>query len=487
MTTEYDNTDERARAGSWPLVRFDVAGRPMWWWDGAYRYNEQLEALWRGIMEQDITVLQGDCRDMLKTLPDKSIQCCVTSPPYFGLRKYSDDPREIGQEAMPDCLAWACREPPCGACYVCAMRVVFGEVKRVLRDDGVLWLNLGDSYAANRSYQVPDSKHKDVGNSMAMRAADWGIPEKNLIGIPWRVALALQADGWILRSDCIWSKPNAMPESVRDRPTRAHEYLFLLSKSPRYFYDAAAIAEPVSAKTEWTYPQPDKAARAGITSNGTGASSLRTQPADGTRNRRTVWTISTRPYQEAHYAVFPEALIEPCILAGSLPTGAPEPDEFVYTPTGQGERLPDPSVETGRAGFNRPRRDTEGVRPMTRREQAAYAEQLKTSPYREHMEQEVGATTFAHYLRTDTSGARSIPPLLLDAWIDRGWLTSVNLPPRVVDISRSTVLDPFAGSGTTGCVALRLQRRAILIELNPEYVEEHIAKRTDGVQIEMFC
>jgi DNA modification methylase len=182
-----------------------------------------------------IDLRQGDCLDVLRTMPDRSVHCCVTSPPYFGLRDYGAD-GQIGLEATPDA-------------FVAKMVEVFREVYRVLRDDGTLWLNLGDSYASTTSGTGAR------GGSFASERAQWqgtatrkeipdGLKSKDLIGIPWRVAFALQADGWYLRSDIIWHKPNPMPESVRDRPTKAHEYLFLLSKSERYFYDADAVREP---------------------------------------------------------------------------------------------------------------------------------------------------------------------------------------------------------------------------------------------------
>lgn len=247
-----------------------------------------------------ITTLNGDCREMLQTLPVQSVQCVVTSPPYYGLRRYTDDPREIGQEATP-------------ALYVAALVEVFRQLRRVLRDDGTVWLNLGDSYAANRTYQVPDSKHKDVGNSGAMRVPE-GLKEKDLMGIPWRVAFALQDDGWYLRSDIIWNKPNCMPESVTDRPTRAHEYVFLLAKSARYFYDAAAIAEASTQHDQGTKGEHAGQKYAAI--KDVSASTLK-DASRTTRNRRTVWTIATQPYSGAHYATMPEALIAPCILAGS--------------------------------------------------------------------------------------------------------------------------------------------------------------------------
>jgi DNA modification methylase len=251
-----------------------------------------------------ITTLHGDCREMLKTLPDKSVQCVVTSPPYFGLRRYSDDPREIGQEKTP-------------AEYVATMVAVFREVKRVLRDDGVLFLNLGDSYAGSwgnyapggiKNQQRPQTEdgkrweRKAYGDTTTLPATARvpGLPEKNLIGIPWRVAFALQDDGWILRSDIIWHKPNAMPESVQDRPTRAHEYIFLFSKSPRYFYDAAAIAEPAvdGERFHGAYAKPGVTQSATKSRNGRGDADNTT----ATRNRRTVWTVSTKPFSGVRLA-----------------------------------------------------------------------------------------------------------------------------------------------------------------------------------------
>lgn len=278
-------------------------------------------------------VIQGDARRL--PLVDGSVQCVVTSPPYFGLRDYGVA-GQIGLERTPEA-------------YVAEMVVVFRDVWRVLRTDGTVWLNLGDSYAANRSYQVPDSKHVDVGNHAGMSAASLGLKPKDLIGIPWRVAFALQADGWYLRSDIIWSKNNPMPESVQDRPTRAHEYLFLLSKSARYYYDAAAIREPYAACTlrefESAYEGGDLKdyESAGVQRPGGIKARIvdkqrghgrrhagfndrwdampKSEQVAGGANKRSVWTVSTQPYPEAHFATFPEKLIEPMILAGCPPGG----------------------------------------------------------------------------------------------------------------------------------------------------------------------
>jgi DNA modification methylase len=256
-----------------------------------------------------ITLLHGDCRAVLPTLPAGSVQCVITSPPYYGLRKYTDDANEIGTEATPQA-------------YVAALVAVFAEVWRVLRDDGVLWVNLGDSYGRGTRVNWSGdatrgtNAHKAVTDAGSYGAAAAILPEKNLLGMPWRVAFALQDAGWILRSDVIWSKPNPMPESVTDRPPRAHEYVFLFAKQPRYFYDAAAIAEAATHTGGGVIATPDKAARNGQTNNGTGRTTIRSKES-ATRNRRTVWTIATHPYAGAHFATMPEALIEPCILAGS--------------------------------------------------------------------------------------------------------------------------------------------------------------------------
>lgn len=263
-----------------------------------------------------IQTLQGDCREVLKTLPADSVNCVVTSPPYFGLRDYGVD-GQIGLEETP-------------AEYVAALVEVFREVKRVLRADGTVWLNLGDSYAANRGYQVTPTKHKslDFGRANASKIPE-GLKPKDLIGIPWRVAFALQDDGWYLRSDIIWHKPNPMPESVTDRPTKSHEYIFLLTRSSKYYYDADAIREPLAEVT-----LADKR----LGASGTGrdrysSDGLASCPSGFTganmngRNKRTVWTVATQPFSGSHFATFPEKLIEPCILAG-CPAGGTVLDPF---------------------------------------------------------------------------------------------------------------------------------------------------------------
>lgn len=250
-------------------------------------------------------IIQANAKEL--PIASSTVQTIVTSPPYFGLRDYGVS-GQIGLEKTP-------------AEYVAQIVAVMRECWRVLKDDGTLWLNLGDSYATN------------PGNGRGGEGVDGGIPHrsgidktrmglkpKDLIGIPWRVAFALQDDGWYLRTDIIWHKPNPMPESVTDRPTKAHEYIFLLTKSQRYYYDAEAVAEP---KTEGTRLDPrgnENGTRRdrnypGARSNG----GTNLGGSDGNRNRRTVWTVATQPYSGAHFATYPEKLVEPCILAGSRP------------------------------------------------------------------------------------------------------------------------------------------------------------------------
>jgi DNA modification methylase len=268
-------------------------------------------------------ILHGDVREQLASLPNGCVQTCVTSPPYFGLRDYGHA-GQIGLEPTPKA-------------FVAALVAVFREVRRVLADDGTLWLNLGDSYAgywgdktAKREGRASSADTNGWTNGFNMNnrpsfhtAFDGsGIKPKDLIGIPWRVAFALQADGWYLRSDIIWSKPNPMPESVTDRPTKAHEYIFLLSKSARYFYDNTAICEAgvVPEGTRRTIGKTkaggdNRAEAMGRTASGNEAIGF--VNVSGQRNKRSVWHVATQPYSGAHFATFPEALIEPCILAGS--------------------------------------------------------------------------------------------------------------------------------------------------------------------------
>ena len=297
-------------------------------------------------------ILCGDVRAMLATLDAESVQCCVTSPPYWKLRSYlpDDDPgkaQEIGSEDTP-------------AEYVAGLVDVFREVRRILKPDGVLWLNVGDTYAGGGNggggsfaqdgirTALPGTD-KNKATRFGPRGAIDGIKPKDLVGIPWMLAFALRSDGWYLRSDVIWSKPNPMPESVTDRPTKAHEYLFLLTKADRYYYDQAAILEPLADSSIERLSQPTLQlqmgsfrANGGAKSNGA-MKAVRREPTRGEgyglakgangrmtdrdggfsavtvdgRNKRSVWSVPTQSYSGAHFATFPEALIEPCILAGS--------------------------------------------------------------------------------------------------------------------------------------------------------------------------
>lgn len=251
-------------------------------------------------------IITGDVRERISDLESQSVQTAITSPPYFGLRDYKVD-RQIGLEAEP-------HE------YVRQLVEVFRGVRRVLRDDGTLWLNLGDGYAANRSYQVAQSKHPalNYGASNASRVPE-GMKAKDLIGIPWMVAFALRTDGWYLRAEIIWHKPNPMPESVTDRPTRAHEQVFLLSKRPRYFYDAHAIREPdkgLDHPRTVLAGQPSLEPSGGVLSPHRGLRTADWRAGLG-RNKRDVWTITNKPYAGAHFATFPPDLVEPMVLAGS--------------------------------------------------------------------------------------------------------------------------------------------------------------------------
>ena len=284
-----------------------------------------------------IRIVNGDVREAMRSLPSESVHCVVTSPPYWGLRNYGVE-GQIGREETPEA-------------YVSTMVDVFRDVWRILRPDGTLWLNLGDSYAANRSYQVRDGKSRDVFNHQPM-TVPMGFKPKDLIGIPWRVAFALQAEGWYLRTDIVWSKPNPMPESVKDRPTRSHEFLFLMSKSPTYFYDAGAIMEPClnasddqrrksrtsvpvesqndQGRINRIVPKTDKQrghSRRHAGFNDRWDKMTREEQTTGMRNKRSVWRVATRPFCGAHFATFPPELIRPCILAG-CPEGGTVLDPF---------------------------------------------------------------------------------------------------------------------------------------------------------------
>ena len=333
--------------------------------------------------DEHVTLYHGDCRTVLASLPEQSINCCVTSPPYWGLRDYRTATWDGGDagcshrrpatggnpqqgpnkgnnnEAMPErgvCSMCGARRidaqlglEPTPDAYVAKMVEVFREVRRVLRDDGTLWLNLGDSYAGSGKGQMGDGSASDrrgAKQSTSIGTLSGGLPTnfsnlkpKDLVGIPWRVAFALQADGWYLRSDIIWHKPNPMPESVKDRCTKAHEYIFLLTKNKKYYYDNEAIKEPAKC-AGYSASRRDRGSRLD-SRRGTECNSM--SGKTGThRNKRSVWTITPKPFRGAHFAVFPPDLIEPCILAG-CPDGG-----IVLDPFGGSGTTAEVSKERGR-------------------------------------------------------------------------------------------------------------------------------------------
>jgi DNA modification methylase len=387
----------------------------------------------------DNALLLGDCREVLKTLPDESVHCVVTSPPYFGLRSYLPDghphkAREIGLEETPEA-------------FVAALVEVFREVRRVLRGDGVCWLNLGDSYSVQhvgrRDHGTGDKTsrlgpNKDGipgGTSITANGNRLvaGLKPKDLIGIPWRVAFALQADGWYLRQDIIWSKPNPMPESVTDRCTKSHEYVFLLSKNSRYWYDAEAVKEGVSEATakdnrtgrnRWQNGGESDESRSGDSRKDFGCMKY---PEDGKRNRRSVWTVATQPYSEAHFATFPPALIEPMILAG----------------------CPAQACEKCGKGWERVV-EREGMTTTEKRKESGYSEKRGMGGIKVSQNLDYKGGHGSNIRSSRTLGHR--PACACEA-----------------DSIPGTVLDPFFGSGTVGQVAERLGRRWIGIDLNDGY------------------
>jgi DNA modification methylase len=402
-------------------------------------------------------ILVGDVREKLRDLPDQSVQCVVTSPPYFGLRDYGDE-GQIGLESSP-------------ADYIAVLVATFAQVRRVLRADGVVWLNLGDSYAGSWGAQGrPQGEtgemasrsviharqihaHPKFGGLTGTRGREMGLKPKDLMMIPARVAIALQEDGWYLRSDVIWSKPNPMPERVTDRPTKAHEYIFLLTKSERYFYDADAIKEPYAPDSFARYAYPfgegnKSQARLdqGLRTTPIGMREYKGQatkdydaagaqnPSDtkrrildsmehgAGRNKRTVWTVTTQPYEGAHFATYPEALIEPCILAGTSECGQ--------------------CPQCGSAWER-----------VVEREPSDWAERKAAGEPIRH-----GLTGAASHGAGAFAG-KSAQTL--------GWQPSCTC--NAGEPTPQVVLDPFCGSGTTGVVACRHNRHFIGIELNASY------------------
>ena len=378
-------------------------------------------------------------------LGDGSVHMIATSPPYWGLRDYGTD-GQLGLERVHDCLAWARGDEPCGACYVCHLREWAREMWRVLRDDGVMFLNLGDSYASSGTYDQSGSErmHSWDGDGRDRRAngrsaksgkgrapSAPGLKPKDLCGIPWRVALALQADGWYLRSDIIWAKPNPMPESVTDRPTKAHEYIFLLTKSARYFWDGEAVKEGAIKGYGGSTFEKGKTARARAALSPVGT--LPRENLDGAsgRNLRSVWNVATQPYSGAHFATWPEALVETMVKAGT-------PERGVCPVCGKPwERV----VRKG-AAVNRPDNPND-VLPYTANGSTSHG---------------TGATTLHKARVVETTG----------------WQAGCSHDAAPVP---AIVLDPFAGSGTTLLVARRLGRIGLGFDLSLTYLRECAAER----------
>jgi len=357
-----------------------------------------------------IRIINANVIEGLRSLPEKSVHCVVTSPPYWGLRDYGVDD-QIGLESTPEE-------------YVEKLVTVFREVRRVLRDDGTLWLNLGDCYTSgNRKTRDIDKEYPARGMSFRPQTP-FNLKQKDLIGLPWRVAFALQADGWYLRSDIIWAKPNPMPESVTDRPTKSHEYVFLLTKNPKYFYDANAIREPAIRAGEVVLNKNGKNNQMGrYGRTRTGFLKDGGVVVSDYRNRRDVWEIATQPFPDAHFATFPEALVEPCIKAGTSERGCCSECGAPWSRV-----IEKAKVETN---YDKPRK----------RATAPGAEVSKTSCI---VTGDWHITTTKGWRPTCTCNAETVP---------------------------CVVLDPFGGSGTVAKVARDLNRNAILIEINPAYVE----------------
>ncbi len=370
-----------------------------------------------------IKLFCGDALAVLRRMPADSAQCVVTSPPYWGLRDYGVS-GQLGLEATPEE-------------YLARMVTVFAEVRRVLRPDGVCWVNMGDSYAANfpgglgRRVSIPGQRTgcaADIDSiEKPARSIPPGLRPKDVCGIPWRLALAMQADGWYLRADIIWHKPNPMPESVRDRPTKAHEYVFLLTKSARYFYDAEAVREDATYGGKVVTLGEKSLSRgqangAGVKASGNGLT--RTVTVAPGRNLRSVWTITPKPFPEAHFATFPPQLAERCIKAGTSERGAcphcGKPWERVIEVTrGKWTHAPGPNGRQVVPGH-------------------------ETSP---------------------TSCFRTG---LVPRYKTVGFRPACDCP--AADPVPCVVLDPFAGAGTVGLVCEELGRDHIGIELNPSYI-----------------
>ena len=371
-------------------------------------------------------ILQGDSTEVMRGMEPESVHCVVTSPPYWSLRNYGVDGAYGLEPTLDEYIA------------IANMVAVFREVRRVLRSDGTLWLNLGDAYAGSPKGSLNGQDKSGLTSTKTQEHSPVGVHKqgnglkpKDLIGLPWCMAFALRADGWWLRSDIVWHKLNPMPESVRDRPTRAHEYVFLLTKSAKYFYDSDAVREPAAIGVQRHREEPYKEYEApGQSTQHLGNWSNRLSKAEQQAmgaNKRTVWSIATQPYSGAHFATYPEKLVEPCILAGTSERG-------VCGVTGAPwERV----VE----------------RKFKLQEGRSSEHAIRGSGSQKPMDASNGWGGFPRGTTTSQT---------------LGWQPTCDHDAEPVP---ATVLDPFCGSGTTGVVALRHGRSFIGIELNPEYVE----------------
>jgi DNA modification methylase len=380
----------------------------------------------RKLMKTKIII--GNSLDKLKHLQEQSINTCITSPPYWGLRDYGESD-QLGLEETPEE-------------FVNNLVLLFREVKRVLRDDGTLWLNLGDSYAGpkgnNRGKGAGGGQERGklLGFDNIKTKVPDGLKQKDLVGIPWRVAFALQQDGWYLRQDIIWHKPNPMPESVKDRCTKAHEYIFLLSKSPKYYFDNEAIKEHAKFPDGPNSPQNIKKGKGGYGMDTRGV--LSKIGALSKKNKRSVWTVTTKPFKGAHFATFPQDLIESCVLAGC-------PEKIC--------------VEC-----DTPYKRKVNIKRTPRWELSPDDPRYRPSKYDTEYDKLNGNTRF---------NVSEIEDLGLKKQCDC----------ETNETKPGTVLDPFGGSGTTGIVANSHNRNAILVELNPDYVDIMQARFTKELGI----
>ena len=382
-------------------------------------------------------------------LGDRSVHMICCSPPYWGLRSYdtgANKAAELGAEKIHDCLAWARGDDPCGACYVCNLRTWAAEMWRVLADTGVMFLNLGDSYAAGGTGGASPastltggggryrkgSKAESMHLTGESRQAPPGLKPKDLCGIPWRVALALQADGWTLRSDIIWAKPNPMPESVTDRPTKSHEYIFVLTKAARYFWDAEAVREETKPDSGLNFRARARTASGALGGENSHHMETRVYSEIKGANLRTVWTIPTAPYSGAHFATWPPVLVETMVKAGTSERG-------VCPTCGAPWRR---VVDKGEA-VNAPRNPNDAL-PYTANGSTNHGN---------------GATTL-HKVRT---------------------VETVEWRPTCAHADASPipaiVLDPFCGSGTTLLVARQLGRYGLGFDLSETYLRDNAAVR----------